>query len=140
MSRSGYDDYCDDQWALIRWRGAVRSAIRGKRGQAFLRELADALDALPEKRPIADDLIQEGGVCAIGAVGKARGVDMTNLDPENLEAVAGKFGIADALAREIVWENDEVSWRETPEQRFIRMRRWVDRNLLAARQPNEAAS
>lgn len=32
MSRCGYsDDY--DQWALIRWRGAVESAIRGKRGQ-----------------------------------------------------------------------------------------------------------
>lgn len=44
MSRSGYNDDCDG-WALIRWRGAVNSAINGKRGQAFLRELVAALDA-----------------------------------------------------------------------------------------------
>jgi hypothetical protein len=34
MSRSGYSDdidSADDQWALIRWRGAVKSAIRGAR-------------------------------------------------------------------------------------------------------------
>ena len=34
MSRSGYTDECDG-WELVRWRGAVNSAIRGKRGQAF---------------------------------------------------------------------------------------------------------
>jgi len=29
MSRSGYTDSCDmDQWDLIRWRGAVASAVR----------------------------------------------------------------------------------------------------------------
>lgn len=37
MSRSGYTDE-DDIWAMIRWRGAVTSAIRGKRGQQALRE------------------------------------------------------------------------------------------------------
>jgi len=47
MSRSGYSDDCDDQWSLICWRGAVKSAIRGKRGQAFLKEMLAALDALP---------------------------------------------------------------------------------------------
>lgn len=42
MSRSGYTDDCDDQWALIRWRGAVNSAIKGKRGQQALRGRLDA--------------------------------------------------------------------------------------------------
>jgi hypothetical protein len=46
MSRSGYDESCDDNWGLICWRGAVASALRGRRGQAFLRELVDALDAV----------------------------------------------------------------------------------------------
>jgi hypothetical protein len=46
MSRSGYSDD-HSEWDLIRWRGAVASAIRGKRGQAFLRELLVALDAMP---------------------------------------------------------------------------------------------
>lgn len=58
MSRSGYsDDYDGDNWDLIRWRGAVTSAIRGKRGQAFLREALAALDAMPEKQLIAGDLV-----------------------------------------------------------------------------------
>ncbi len=47
MSRSGYVDDIDNL-ALINWRGAVKSAIQGKRGQAFLRALVDALDAMPE--------------------------------------------------------------------------------------------
>ncbi len=38
MSRSGYQDDCE---GLNLYRGTVRRAIRGKRGQAFLRELAD---------------------------------------------------------------------------------------------------
>lgn len=68
MSRSGYcDDYDCDPLPLGRWRGQVASAIRGKRGQAFLRELVAALDAMPEKRLIANDLEQAGNVCAIAA-------------------------------------------------------------------------
>ena len=44
MSRSGYgDDYGDDDpLAIGRWRGAVNSAIRGKRGQQTLREILAA--------------------------------------------------------------------------------------------------
>ena len=63
MSRSGYDDYdgCENpEWALIRWRGAVHSALCGKRGQAFLREMALALDEMGEKRLIADELEAHG--------------------------------------------------------------------------------
>ena len=48
MSRSGYSDDIDDNWAHIMWRGRVASSIRGKRGQAMLRELLAALDAMPE--------------------------------------------------------------------------------------------
>lgn len=130
MSRSGYSDDIEDNWALIRWRGAVASAIRGKRGQAFLREMVGALEALPEKRLIAGELqIPDGEVCAIGAVGKARGLDMGSLDPEDAETVAGTFGIADVMAREIVYQNDEGGWYETPEQRFARMLRWAKASL-----------
>jgi hypothetical protein len=131
VSRSGYVDEMCDEWSLIRYRGAVKSAIRGKRGQAFLREMIDALDRLPEKRLIAGELRDSPGlVCAIGAVGEARGVDMAQLDPEDAQAVGGIFGIAEAMAREIVYENDEACWHsETPEQRFARMRRWAEQNL-----------
>jgi hypothetical protein len=109
MSRSGYNDDIDDQWALIRWRGAVNSAIRGKRGQAFLRELLAALDAMPDKALIADELVTtDGEFCALGVVGAARGIDMAKIDPHDSESVAPAFGIAEALAREIVYQNDEA--------------------------------
>lgn len=106
MSRSGYSDDCAG-WSLIRWRGAVNSAIKGKRGQEFLRELAAAMDAMPEKRLIADELQADGGFCTIGVLGHARGLDMTSVDPYDREQVGQVFDIAPALAAEIVFENDE---------------------------------
>ena len=130
MSRSGYsDDWDVDNWAMIRYRGAVMSAVRGKYGQAFLRELIKALDALPEPKLVAGDLQREdGSVCALGAVGKARSLDMSELDPEDIESVADQFGIADALAKEIVYMNDEQHY-SSAYHRFERMRRWAIANL-----------
>ena len=128
MGRAGYHDDID-QWALIRWRGQVASAIRGKRGQAFLRELIAALDALPEKRLIARELQEGSNVCAIGSVGVQRGIDMSRLDPEDPETIAGTFGIAEQLVREIEYMNDESHWGATPEQRWQNMREWAAANL-----------
>lgn len=127
MSRHGYSDDCDDQWALIRWRGAVASAIRGRRGQAFLRELLTALDALPEKRLIARELVQDGQVCAIGSVALLRGLDVSALDPEDPDAIAAAFGISAKLVQEIEYENDEYGRRGPDENagRFERVRKWV---------------
>lgn len=125
MSRSGYTDECEG-WDLIRWRGAVRSAICGKRGQQLLRDLLAALDAMPVKRLIAHELEQEGEVCALGALGRVRHLDLNMLDPDDAEGVANTFNIAPALAREIVFANDERAWgKETPEERWARVRKWV---------------
>lgn len=69
MSRSGYSvdgDY--SEWQQIMHRGRVASATRGKRGQAMLRDLLGALDAMPHKRLIAHDLIAAGKVCAISSL------------------------------------------------------------------------
>lgn len=108
MSRSGYSDDCEG-WALIMWRGAVKSAIRGARGQAFLREALVALDAMPEKRLVTDTLHEPstGEFCTLGVVGAARGIDMKPLESAEREGVAKAFGIAPALAAEIMFENDE---------------------------------
>lgn len=160
MSRSGYvDDMCD-QWALIRYRGAVSSAIRGKRGQAFLREMLAALDAMPEKRLISGVLVFDGqpeiawdvrphedviiggdvlvtgwgeavrvgDVCAMGCLGLARGEKMDGVDAHDAPTVAGLFGIAEALAREVAYINDETGGA-SPELRFERVRKWVVENL-----------
>lgn len=129
MSRSGYSDDCD---YLDLWRANVDRAIAGKRGQAFLLELVASLEAMPEKRLIAHDLQAETGeVCAIGSVGLNRGVDMTTLDPEDPEQVGKAFGISTILAQEIVYENDEREYRQTPEERWARMYKWAKENLKA---------
>jgi len=112
MSRSGYTDDCDG-WALIRWRGAVSQAIRGKRGQATLREMLQALDALPEPSLASESLITaDGEYCALGALGKARAMDLERIDPEDREAVATAFGVAEALAAEIMDLNDRDAFDE----------------------------
>lgn len=142
MSRAGYSDDID-QWQLIKWRGQVASAIRGKRGQSLLKALRDALDAMPEKALIAGELVtEEGDCCALGCLAKARGMNVSEVDPEDGEQVGKVFGIARQLACEIVYENDDGGigeheyvdgkWRytpETPEQRWDRMRKWVDRQI-----------
>ncbi len=134
MSRHEYTDDCDDDpLAFGRWRAQVASAIRGRRGQKLLRDLRDALDAMPEKKLIAEELVTvDGQVCALGAVGRARGVCMTGIDPEDSGKVAGLFDIAEPLAREIAYENDEYYPRQTPEQRWEYMRAWVESKLNVA--------
>lgn len=125
MGRSGYSDSCEG-WELIRWRGAVKSAIRGKRGQEFLTKLVAALDALPEKRLIADELqTADGDVCAIGSVGKMQGIDMSKLDPYESDEVAAAFDISPALVKELSYINDDWTWRGTPEERFLTVRKWA---------------
>lgn len=133
MSRSGYNDDCGG-WELIRWRGAVASAIRGHRGQQFLRELAAAMDAMPEQRLGAHSLqTAEGEYCTLGVVGAARGITMTSVDDWDRLDVADALSIAPALAAEIMHMNDEAGpWHgETPEQRWQRMREWVGEQIHA---------
>ncbi|HDR9756466.1 TPA: hypothetical protein ACK3Q6_001657 [Burkholderia cepacia] len=145
MSRSGYSDDCEN---IELWRGAVTRAIRGKRGQALLRDLAAALDAMPEKRLITNELqAADGDFCTLGVLGHVRGLDLKSIDPEDREAVAAAFKIAPALAAEVVFENDERGYHwdhalgksviETPEERWTRMRQWVAANLL---EPAEVTS
>ena len=136
MSRHGYSDDIEDQWQLIRWRGAVSSAIRGKRGQAFLKEMLVALDALPEKKLVAGELVtSKGEVCAIGSVMVKRGIDATDIDPEDYESIACSVDVAEALVQEIEYINDEA-WIPglypnpmTDEKRWEAVRRWVAKQI-----------
>lgn len=145
MSRSGYNDYCDDNFELIRWRGQVASAIRGKRGQAFLRELLAALDAMPEKRLVKQEFEAHGEVCTLGCIARVRGIDMSKFDPEDDSVghdIGTALGIAHQLAREIMWENDEFYTRRDdptePERRWKYMRDWVARQIRVT--PEEAGA
>lgn len=128
--RAGYAED-NGEWALIRWRGMIASATRGKRGQAFFRSLVEALDAMPVKELIAYELVKEGGVCALGALGRARGLTgMEDIDPEDPDTLAGwaslNFDIAEPLAREVVYMNDNYWWDSMhPAERWRRMRGWA---------------
>jgi len=118
MSRARYSDD-GDYWDLIKWRGQVTSAIAGRRGQSFLRELLVSLNELPEKKLCAHDLqTKDGACCALGAVGRHRGIDMTEMDNRDGELnddLAAMFDIAKQMAREIQHENDEEGWSWHPE-------------------------
>lgn len=137
MSRSGYTEDGDDDGMLNLWRGNVARAIRGKRGQAFLREMATALDAMPVKELHDNVLVEDSKiedskhVCAIGSVAVARGLDVSKLDVYDGEEVGQAFGIAKHLAQEIAYLNDECGPRqETPAARWQRMRKWVADQLV----------
>ena len=120
--RSDYgsaDDLADE------WLRDVANAIASPKGQAFLRELAAAMDAMPEKVLIANELVdKEGDCCTIGAVCKARGIDATHMDSA---AVAEWLGAPLLLVAEIIDVND--GYRETPVHRWQRMRQWVDKRI-----------
>jgi hypothetical protein len=131
MSRSGYsEDFgCDDPLALGRYRGAVGSAFRGRRGQSFLKDLLKALEEMPEKRLVAGNLqTNEGEVCALGAIARARNVEMMEVDEDDADystcVMAERLNIAESMAREIVFMNDEVLGN-SPEDRYQRVLSWI---------------
>lgn len=118
------------------WRGVIASATRGKRGQAFFRALLAALDAMPEKQLVRGELeTAEGSVCALGCLGKARGVDLSVVDLENQDAeqigieLGELFGIAPQLAQEVMFVNDDRYRIDGPGARWRIVRDWAARQI-----------
>lgn len=133
MSRSGYSDSYgdDDPLALGRWRQAVQRALDGKRGQAFLRDLLETLDAMPDKRLYSGSFATaDGEFCTLGAHAARKGVRVDDLgDAEDgceTEVVGKRFGIAPAMAAEIMYLNDEYIVNEW---------RWVECELYGPVRP-----
>lgn len=129
MSRHGYsDDYDGSELAM--WRGVIASASRGRRGQAFFRALVEALDAMPEKRLVTGELeTEEGSVCALGCLGKARGVDLSEVDTTDWGTLGQLFNIAPQLAQEVMFMNDDGPRVADPEARWRIMRDWAARQI-----------
>jgi hypothetical protein len=131
MSRSGYSEDYDEDYpnALDLYRNAVACAFKGKRGQAFLHELLGVLDAMPDKKLAANVWVESSGAaCALGTVAQARGLEQqfSAFDPDDSSAAenaAHLLNIAPAMARELVWINDD-SWvqNETDEDRWVHVR------------------
>lgn len=136
MSRACYTDDFDNEGLLWLYRQSVKKAIEGKRGQQLLSDLVVALDAMPVKRLIAEDLEYQGEVCSLGCLGKARNMLMNELDPLKHDHLAKAFGVSPTLVREIMYENDEGAFKkETPEQRWCRMRDWAASQIIQEAQP-----
>lgn len=131
MSRSGYVEEVEDPLAYGRWRAAVKSALHGKRGQALLRDLAQTLDAMEDKRLYPGSFATaEGEYCTLGVLGAKRGIKMDDLGDEydcDTKRVGERFGIAPAMAAEIMWLNDEY---------LVEMVTWHEEDLCGPVRPN----
>lgn len=98
-------------------------SIRSKRGQAFMKELLEALRGLKSKALIYGEYNVGDGVCALGCVAKSRDVD---LDQSEIERT---FGISSTLHNLIFEENDRDKY-ETSEARYKRMVLWTKAQIL----------
>jgi len=136
MSRLYQDDYGFEPWMEGQQAGALKSAIRGQRGQRLLRDLVAGLDALPAPELSAGALEDEatGCCCAFGAVRRYRGAAAVPLyfDPmeEDLDPphYAEPFDVAPALAWAVVDSNE--GWSDSNQesarrQRWERVRAWA---------------
>lgn len=140
MSRSGYsDDY--DFNLLNLYRGTVHRAINGKRGQVFLKNMLKTLDQMPVKKLAAEVWIEQENACALGVVMQAAGHadKLEGLDPTDdygAEIASKMLDIAPSLARELVFINDDGNYMkiepETDENRWTRVRHWVQENIKTA--------
>lgn len=135
----------------------MECSLRGKKGQAVLKELEAALVALPEKRLIEGALYLDGQVCALGALMLKRETDKrkSGLEPwfaavlavAWLQKVSNKCGVDSyqavleaqkylhttrALAARIAFSNDEDCQAATPEVRYEKMLAWVRREIVPA--------
>lgn len=148
------DENFPGEWFL--WESAQRRCFAGQPGQQRLRELRDALLALPEKRLITTRLANEQGeFCAIGALARHQAIQAGDDPAEVLErlasyvkaesawddpwetedrtiSVAQACGMKRTMAAAVAYENDLDWGREvkTPEQRYQAMLRWVESCII----------
>ncbi len=144
-----YDDYWQDfEGQHDLYRQATINAINGKKGQKLLKELEQALLALPEKRLVEGSFCDGKEVCASGALvryrelSKGRSRDevlaelaeksaSTNNELEGQEFAMRELGCVRSLAWSIVFANDQDEGRYTPEQRYEHVLSWVKENIKA---------
>lgn len=151
LSRSGFHEFdCYDRDEILafgRGRGQIASAIRGKRGQALLRLIRDALDAIPNKQLGSDSLRGDKGCyCAIGAAYWFSDKPLPYVDHPDYEdfeideliidSASAHLNAAEILIQEIMWNNDEcvrLKRGEIPamlrRRRWLWMRAWVDNRI-----------
>lgn len=148
-----YDEYFNNQGEF--WWANVQRALKGRKGQKALRELRDAMLALPEPKLISGRLATEDGhMCAVGVLAVHRRVSKGERREEVMRELAQlitvdedgydydgdgdlktaesgvKVGLTFALAWQLGSVNDSYVRDETDEQRYERVMRWIDEQLL----------
>lgn len=114
MSRSCYTDDCGQTLGLFR--ANVDRSIAGKLGQARLRELRDALVALPEKRLAADVFAPKlGEACALGVwaqshVADAEAVARFDGDDHDTARLLKPYHWPKLVVLETIYENDRTKY------------------------------
>lgn len=113
------------------WQANCERSARGRQGRQELAQLRDALLAMPDKRLILGSLEdEEGGVCAIGAYAKHKGMDLSKFDPDS---DTDEVGIAGGMPKLVAWKvvsmNDHELDHLTPEKRYEQMLAWVESKL-----------
>jgi hypothetical protein len=97
----------------------------------FLGEVAEALDNMEPKLLVAHKLVDERGFCALGATARRRGFAVEDFEFLDEDEVPDWLGITPALADEVAKVNDLEAVDLTPEDRFLRVRRWIAEQLEA---------
>jgi len=150
MSRyCDFDDHDHEPWMEGQTAGALRSAIRGRRGQRLLRDLIEGLDALPVQELAAGTLKdpETGCVCALGVVRLQRGADAVPLrfDPTDPDVdwrdLAKPFDISETLANAVICQNeygDKCNDEPSRRRRWRLVRRWAVCNLIAPPKPKKS--
>ncbi len=158
MSRVQYnEDVWDEEYAYLhqgRWDRNRVQVLTSKRGLQALRELREALLALPAKRLIADDFavptevlgcgpvaVLEGDVCVVAAYARHKGLspaELVGLAEDLCDAdrtarwAAESLGLRFTLAWILVELNDEDLEHCTPEERYGCVLGWINRHLREA--------
>lgn len=123
------------------WQENSRRAFASERGQKALRELRDALAALPRRRLLGgqfadifeqdDESIIVGDVCAIGALAKFKGMEFTShhgtedFDGFETAAIGKKLGMSYVMAYDIAYRNDEIYDSLGASERWWTMYGWL---------------
>lgn len=131
MSRFNYSDEEEFGGQFALWRANTERCLTGKNGQKALRDMREALLALPDKMLISDVLYDDNGlVCAVGAYGKYIGADLSKFDPEDATDEAGEaMGLPFRVAWSLVEMNDMIFDTETPEERYTKVLAWVESRI-----------
>jgi len=92
-----------DDGPCLYWANLVRQT-KSQRGQAFLRELLVALEALPDKKLIENAIVQDGCSCSLGALAVHRRVAAG----ENRDAVLAELAAINVDIDDSAWDGEEI--------------------------------